>query len=76
MNKPELTPERLDALLTPPRRDRIIWTAPAIGQRIGRSEDYVRKVLAKMDGTPIRCMGRRLYAFEDDLFAFMRDQAA
>lgn len=71
-----LTPERLDSILTPPRRDQIIWTASAIGARIGRSEDYVRKVLAKMDGTPIRSIGRRLYVFEDDLFAFMRDRAA
>lgn len=74
MNQP-ITAERLDAMLQPRQRDRIIWTAPAIGARIGRSEDYVRKVLAKVEGTPIRYQGRRLYAFEDDLFAFMRTAA-
>lgn len=75
MNRPILTPARLDEMLEgkkPSGTSRIIWTAGSIGARIGRSEDFVRKTLAREDGTPIRYLGRRLYAFEDDLLEFMR----
>lgn len=79
--KPILTPETLDALLTPPPRargqeDRIIWTAGSIARRLGCGEDYVRKTLARQPGTPIRKRGRRLYCFERELIDWMRDDAA
>jgi hypothetical protein len=73
-----LTPDRFDTLTRAPahaREDKIIWTAKAIGRRIGRSEDYVRKVLAHLPGSPIFKQGNRLYSFEHLLLAYlMRDQ--
>lgn len=72
MTKPELTPERLDAILTP-RRDRIIWTAAAIGRRIGRGEDFVRHVLAKLPRSPVKKIGGRLCVDEGELFAFLKN---
>ena len=64
-----LTPKTFDVMTAP----RIIWTAQAIAAHIGRSEDFVRKTLASEPGTPIRKKGRRLYAFADDLIAYLRD---
>lgn len=72
MDNPSLTPERLDALLTPPRRDRIIWTLGGIAARIGTGTDFVRDTLAKQPGSPVKEIGGRYYAFEDDLFRFLR----
>lgn len=66
-----LTPPTFDALLSPAPGKRIIWTAAAIGQRIGRGEDFVRDVLAQMPGSPVRRMGRRFYAIEDELVQYM-----
>jgi hypothetical protein len=51
---------------------RIIWTLPAIGARIGVGADFVRDTLAKQPGSPVREIGGRYYAFEDDLIAFLR----
>lgn len=82
MTKPILTPERLDAILsrvTPvTSRDtpRIIWTAQAIGQRIGTSADFVRDRLAKEPGSPVKQIGGRYCAIEQDLIAFFRFDAA
>lgn len=72
----ELTPEVLDRLfaaLEPPKRDRMIWSAHAIGRRIGRSESWVRKHLVHVEGNPIRRTStNRLYAFEEELLDFWR----
>lgn len=54
--------------------DRIIWTAGAIAQRVGRSADFVRDTLAKLPGTPVRQMRGRYYAFEAELLQFLRDK--
>lgn len=51
---------------------RIIWTAESIGQRIGVSADFVRKTLVDVDGSPIKKIGTRYCAVEDDLIAFFR----
>lgn len=76
MTKTELTPPRFDALVRgAPPHPRIIWTAAGIGRRLNCGEDYVRRTLFGMPGSPIRRKGRRLYAFEDDLIAWMRDSA-
>lgn len=51
---------------------RIIWTLPAIGRRIGVGVDFVRDTLAKQPGSPVKDIGGRYYAFEDDLIAYLR----
>lgn len=68
-----LTPQRLDAVLERPKPDRILWTAGGIARRLNCGEDYVRRTLAVLPGSPIRKKGRRLYAFEDELLEWMRD---
>ncbi|MCV9997669.1 hypothetical protein OE766_05370 [Pararhizobium sp. YC-54] len=74
MNRP-ISPQQLDKILeSKPRSSgsRIIWTLPAIGQRIGVGPDFVRDTLAKQEGTPIKQIGGRYFAFEDDLILFLR----
>lgn len=67
-----LTPERFDAMSRP--GPRILWTAPAIAQRIGTSPDFVRDKLANLPGSPVRQIGGRYCAIEADLLAFFRAQ--
>ncbi|NTI41594.1 hypothetical protein [Rhizobium rhizogenes] len=79
MNRPSLTPARLDKMLDgnvkpSSNPSRIIWTLPAIGQRIGVGADFVRDTLAKQEGSPVKEIGGRYYAFEDDLIAFLRSK--
>ncbi|WP_421360271.1 hypothetical protein [Agrobacterium rosae] len=79
MNQPKLTVARIDQVLDRAARpsgnpSRIIWTLPAIGRRIGVGADFVRDTLAKQDGSPVKEIGGRYYAFEDDLIAFLRFQ--
>lgn len=50
---------------------RFIWGADAIGHAIGRSEDYVRKTLARMPGSPISKINGRYVTTEDKLFTFL-----
>ena len=52
---------------------RILWTAGGIARRLGCSPDFVRMVLATAPGSPIRRIGGKIYAFEDDLILFLRD---
>lgn len=71
----EITPRRFDRMTreragTSPAR--IIWTLPAIGAAIGVGPDFVRDTLAKQPGSPVKEIGGRYYAFEDDLIAFLR----
>lgn len=54
------------------KQDRIIWTLGGIAKRIGVGPDFVRDTLAKQPGSPVKEMGGRYYAFEDDLIAFLR----
>ncbi len=58
--------------LTPERFDRIIWTLPAIGRRIGTGPDFVRDNLAKQPESPVKEINGRYYAFEADLIAFLK----
>lgn len=83
MTRPILTPARLDAMLegnmrkahnAPGNPSRIIWTLPAIGKRIGVGADFVRDTLAKQPGSPIKEIGGRYYAFEEDLILFLRER--
>jgi hypothetical protein len=55
---------------------KVIWTAKAIGGRIGVSADFVRDVLAKEPGTPIKQVGSRYCTVEQDLIDFFRSHAA
>lgn len=51
---------------------KIIWTAAAIGAKIGRGADFVRNTLAELPGSPVRRMGKQFYAFEAELIDFLR----
>lgn len=77
MTRPNLTPERLDAILgrnatSRDGRDRIIWTAEAIGRRLDCSADFVRDRLVSAPGSPIRKVGGRFCVHEADLIAWLR----
>lgn len=68
-----ITPERFDRTVAPkPGRSQIIWTLPAIARRIGVGVDFVRDTLARQPGSPVKEIGGRYYAFEDDLMTFLR----
>lgn len=75
--KPPLTAGRFDKLVegqtrpssSPPR---IIWTLQGIARRIGTGPDFVRDTLATAENSPVRQIGGRFFAFEDDLIAFLR----
>lgn len=54
---------------------RIIWGAAAIAGRIRRSEDFVRRTLAKLPDTPVRKVGGQFCASEDELLAFFSGRA-
>lgn len=57
----------------PIKDQRILWTADAIGKRIGRSAAYVRRTLSQMHGSPVQRHGRgNFFAVESDLVEFMR----
>lgn len=66
----------MDAAFPGKRRDRIIWTLAAIGARIGVGPDFVRDTLAKQNGSPVKEIGGRYYAFEEELMAFLRRGSA
>lgn len=70
MTLKKIDPQKFDDLVG--EKDQpVIWTAAAIGRRIGRSADYVRRTLANMDGTPVRRHNRgNYYALENDLMLF------
>lgn len=75
--KPPLSASRFDKLTEgQPRpsgnQPRIIWTLQGIARRIGTGPDFVRDTLAKQPETPVRQVGGRFYAFEDDLISFLR----
>ncbi len=56
----------------PMRRDKIIWTAAAIGHCVGTSPDFVRHTLTKLPGSPVKQIGGRYCAIEKDLINFFR----
>jgi len=66
-----LTPDAFDRSLS---KSGIIWTASAIGQRVGVSADFVRNTLAKLPGSPVKQIGTRYCAVEADLIAFFRSE--
>ncbi len=77
--KPPLTSERFDKLLEGQQRSsgsplKIIWTLGGIARRIGTGADFVRDTLAKQENSPVKEIGGRYYAFEEDLISFLRFQ--
>ena len=54
-----------------PKRLDVVWTAPAIGGVLGCGPDLVYD-LAREPGSPIRRCRGRLFAFRDELEAWMR----
>ena len=58
------------------QQEHIIWTAAAIGRRIGTSADFVRDKLSKEPGSPVKQIGGRYCAIEQDLLAYFRTGAA
>lgn len=78
--KPELNSSVMDLLLEavkPKPKPEILWGAKEIGARLGKSEGYVRRTLAKREGSPIRKDdGGRIYAFESDLIEYLQNQRA
>lgn len=70
MKAAKITPEKFDEISGQEGEAPIVWGAKAIGRKIGRSEGYVRKTLARVDGTPIRRVGSEIYAVERELLEF------
>lgn len=64
--------DRLLDSVARPKRDRIIWTLQGIGARIGVGPDFVRDTLARQPGSPVKEIGGRYYAFEEDLMNYLR----
>lgn len=60
----------MSAPITPERFDKVIWTADAIGQRIGTGPDFVRDKLAKLPDSPVKKIGSRYCAVERELLEF------
>jgi len=52
--------------------ERIIWTAGTIAERIGTSADFVRDVLVKEPGSPVKLVGGRYAAVESELIDWFR----
>lgn len=73
MSDQKLTPETFDRLVASTKPARIIWTLGGIGKRIGVGPDFVRDTLIKQPGSPVKEIGGRYYAFEDDLIAYLRN---
>ncbi len=61
--------------LAPDLDQKIIWTAKAIGARIGVGADFVRDTIAREPDSPIKALGSRLYVFEDALIDWLRHRA-
>lgn len=70
--RPPIVLEQFDRIVPGRQRDKIIWTLPAIGRRIGVGADFVRDTLAKQPGSPVKEIGGRYYAFEEDLITYLR----
>lgn len=62
---PPLAPDLADA--------RILWTSKGIARRLGCSPDFVLNTLMAAPGCPIRRLGGRIYCFEDELIAWLRN---
>lgn len=71
-----LTGDLFDRLTEPRQSNRmkIIWTAEAIGRRVGCSADFVRETLIREPGSPVKKIGNRYCAHEDDLISFFRSE--
>lgn len=74
MNKPELTPERLDAILI--ARPEKLWGAPAIALAMGVSVDTVRKWAKEPDVPIYNPRPRTYFAMRAELEAWLRTKAA
>ncbi|WP_051540705.1 hypothetical protein [Ahrensia sp. 13_GOM-1096m] len=74
-NKPPLDRWRFDELLKDLKeitRSEIIWGHKAISNRIGTSEDFVRKQIAQHPNSPLKKLGGKVYAVEHELVDFLR----
>lgn len=74
MPKP-LTAKAFDDITRAPyqgHRSKIIWTAEAIGAKIGRSGAFVRRTLVSLEGSPVKQIGHTYCAHEDELMDFFR----
>ena len=65
-----LNPARFDQLLAPEPASPVIWGAKRIAERIGRSEDFVRRTLVHLPGSPVQRRGRNLCALDAELVAY------
>ncbi|MGH2343458.1 hypothetical protein ACRC7T_18490 [Segnochrobactraceae bacterium EtOH-i3] len=75
MTRPPLTPARADRILqaaAPARGPKILWGAAAIAGRIGRSEDFVRRTLSKLPGSPVKKVAGQFCACEEELMKLFR----
>lgn len=72
MNRPEITPERLDTILIgKPER---LWGAPAIAQALGVSVATVYRFASETD-CPISRPGGRYFAYRSELENWLRSAA-
>lgn len=73
-NHVTLTPERFDRLAVElaPKHSKILWGCKAIAKSAGTTEEFIRNVIARGEGTPIRKIGRRYCVVENDLLDFIR----
>lgn len=55
-------------------RLKVIWGVKRIANTISASEDFVRDTLAVVPGGPVRKVGGRYCANEEDLIAYFRPQ--
>jgi hypothetical protein len=71
----KIDPPTFDRIVSA-KKTTIIWTLPAIARRIGVGVDFVRDTLVKVPGSPVRKLGNRWYAVEDELLVFMKTGCA
>jgi hypothetical protein len=69
-----LTPERLDAILSPPKPEKL-WGAPAIARALGVSVDKVRSLAANPNVPIYKPEGAGYFAFRAELEAWLKTKA-
>ncbi|MEF2074364.1 hypothetical protein [Consotaella aegiceratis] len=75
MSGRELSPSNFDsAAFAAEKSSRIIWTLGGIARRLGVGVDFVRDTLAKQPDSPVKEIGGRYYAFEDQLISYLKSR--
>lgn len=69
----DLTAKKIDQAIGKKARVSVIWTASAIADRIGTSPDFVRDKLALEPDSPVKKIGGRWCAREDELLAYFQN---